>query len=73
VFIKKKDNDMKTWNFSYIVEFLDGLKEDRVGWVEAMHFANAADKAQALIETRVEADEYIKGAVILGVNLDEEE
>lgn len=78
MFNKKKKTEAltspeKAYQFDYMVEFLDGTLEARTGEVRAIHFVNAVDKAMALIETRTEADEYIKGSVLYGINLDEEE
>lgn len=70
---KTPEPPMKLFYFSYMVEFLDGSLEGRTGEVRAIHLVNAVDKALAMIEARVEADEYIKGSVLYEIYLDEEE
>ena len=70
---KQPEPPMKRFYFDYMVEFLDGTLEGRTGEVEAVHLVNAVDKAMALIETRIETDDYVKGTVLYSISLDEED
>ena len=70
---KSKPNPEKLWWFDYLVKFIDGTTEDRNGEVRAIHLANAVDRAQELIDQRVECDPSITRAFMYHIELDEDE
>lgn len=70
---KAMPNPEKTWWFDYMVEFINGTTEDRIGEARAVHLANAVDRAQELIDERVECDPSISRAFMYHIELDEDE
>lgn len=67
VFKKKEKLYERGFVFDYEVDFIDGAREIRTGWVKAMHIENALDRASRWIEERVESDDLIEDATLIMV------